>query len=633
MPIEPGPFTGSGSGLKPGRQDAGPVVLGSAPRGGPAGFWSPFNQEGSSRGDRLHVKADGELVLVAPFCCALPQAVGRRPRGPARRAGTGAAPGLRLGLAGATLAVWTLALCAVAPVARGNPQPVASDAPGTGEAAPVRFFIREYQVRGNHQLSVAAVERALFPHMGPGRSIETVEAARVSLEQAYRDAGYETVLVNIPPQDVVGGVVRLEVVEGQVTRLRVRDARYFLPSVVKAEVPELAEGRVPHMPTAQRQLARAQAVSLDRRLVPVLRPGAVPGALEVDLRVRDKLPFHGRLELNGRNSAHTSRLRASANFRYDNLWQAFHSASLQVQFSPQQSEDVRVISGSYVVPVGDRARAVGYALRSESEAPVAAADALASVGAGDILGFRWVQPVGSGRTASQSVGFGLDFKDFEDDVVLVGADNLSTPIQYLPWTLEYSWVGLPPRVAQEFRLAAHGHWRGLVGEEEDFRAKRFRASASYLYLTADWRARWPLGNWDLVPRLGLQWADAPLINKEQISAGGSESVRGYYESQQLGDQGLVAGLALETPVWPASGAWATRLSLRGSLFAEGARLWVQEPLPGTPARSDLASVGVALRGAVGPHVELSAAHAVALENNGTIEAGDVRSHFSLAWRW
>jgi hemolysin activation/secretion protein len=59
----------------------------------------------------------------------------------------------------------------------------------------------------------------------------------------------------------------------------------------------------------QKQLADLSGQSADRKIQPILRAGETPGTLEVDLKVKDELPLHGRLELNGRNTYNTSLLR------------------------------------------------------------------------------------------------------------------------------------------------------------------------------------------------------------------------------------------------------------------------------------------------------------------------------------
>ena len=69
------------------------------------------------------------------------------------------------------------------------------------EAAPARknsFNVMEYRIEGNKMLSATRIEEAVYPYLGENKTIADVEAARGALEKAYRDAGYLTVLVDIP---------------------------------------------------------------------------------------------------------------------------------------------------------------------------------------------------------------------------------------------------------------------------------------------------------------------------------------------------------------------------------------------------------------------------------------------------
>jgi len=84
-------------------------------------------------------------------------------------------------------------------------------APDASPSDDRRFDVLEYRVLGNKSLDVATVERAVYAHLGPGLGIADVEAARTSVEQAYRTAGFGTVYVDIPEQDIERGIVRLKV--------------------------------------------------------------------------------------------------------------------------------------------------------------------------------------------------------------------------------------------------------------------------------------------------------------------------------------------------------------------------------------------------------------------------------------
>ena len=114
---------------------------------------------------------------------------------------------------------WIVLLAAHTAVSLAEPQPVPAKAEPTAEVAKAeedRFDIFEFQVEGNSVLPVLTIEETVYPFMGEKKSFKEIEKARQALEKAYHDAGYLSVLVDIPEQEVNAGHVRLKVVEAQV---------------------------------------------------------------------------------------------------------------------------------------------------------------------------------------------------------------------------------------------------------------------------------------------------------------------------------------------------------------------------------------------------------------------------------
>lgn len=518
-------------------------------------------------------------------------------------------------------------------------QAQAQDTPESGEAQPqqaaaekkkVTFNVWEFRVKGNSLIERTLVERTVYPFLGPDRSIQDVEAARVALETLYKNNGYPTVLVNIPEQDVSDGVVKLEVVQGRVDRMRISGSTYFSLGKIRKAVPALAEGEVPNLPQVQKQLQALNQQSADRRITPIFRPGRTPGTVEVELRVKDELPLHGSVELNGRNSANTSRTRLTGNLRYDNLWQKMHSLSLQYQVSPQNLNEVAVLAATYVLPVGDsRDRLALYAIDSESESQVASTGALSVIGNGTILGARWVKPLGSTGGYSHTLTLGTDYKDFDEAIELVGADSLKTPINYTRFSTEYRGNWYKDRSVTSFSVGANFALRGMGNTEGEFENKRFQAQPNFVYLTGELSREMELEN-DMRFRgaLQAQLAGQPLISNEQFSAGGAQSVRGYYESEELGDDGISGSVELYTP------SFADKLhedvdNLRLLVFADAAHLVIHQALPGSPDRYELYGAGAGLRLSAFNHLDVNFDMAWPLVKTSDVDKGDARAHFSL----
>jgi hemolysin activation/secretion protein len=503
------------------------------------------------------------------------------------------------------------------------------------QAAPQPGFnVWEFRVTGNTLLEKKLIERTVYPLLGEQRNIDTVEEARSALEAQYRKAGYPTVLVDIPEQDVRGGIVKLAVTEGRIDRLRITGSRYYSLGRIRSGVPGLAPGNVPKLSELQAELGRLAEQSQDRKITPVMRAGRTPGTLEVELKVEDKLPLHGSLEINGRNSANTSRSRLSGSLRYDNLWQRFHSASVQFQTAPENTDEVQVLAGTYVFPVGDsRSRIALYGVKSESESEVASAGALAVLGKGTIVGARVVNPLSPLDNYFHSFISGADYKDFDENVVLTGADTFATPISYMPFTLRYEGGWRDGEKFTSFGVGLDFALRNVGSDQQEFENKRIYSKSNYAILSGKFETLRPLGNgMQVFARLKGQLANSPLISNEQFSAGGAESVRGYYESQRLGDDGISGTLELRSPQLAADDSKLFR-ELRFHGFLDAARLRVREALPGTPERYELAGAGAGVRFHALHHIQGALDFAYPLIAADPVDKGDLRVDFTLGYEF
>jgi hemolysin activation/secretion protein len=503
-------------------------------------------------------------------------------------------------------------------VALGAEPPPAAAAPASTPAAPAAariekpFPIYEYQIDGNTLLSTMDVEKAVMPHLGENLAIKDIEAARVQLEQTYHDRGFKTVLVSIPPQQVLDGVVKLHVTEASVAKLHVAGSRYHSLEQIKGTVSELNEGSVPQFGEVQKELAEVNR-SPDLKVTPVLKASETPGKVDVDLRVTDSLPLHATLATDNRYSANTAHARVSGEVEYNNLFQRGQSLSVQYQTAPAEPDNAKVFSASYVAPLPDNLVLAMYAVHSDSN--IAAIGDLNVIGTGSIFGLRLIKPLPT--TANDfyhSFTGGLDYKDLTQQVLVIETgDTVDSPASYPEFTLQYSatWLGTPVsgnqrpatfsgRSSTTLDLASTFTIRGLWTNETEFADKRAGASASFITLRPSLTREQVLpGAWSLVGRIEGQVASGPLINNEQFAAGGADSVRGYTEAERLGDNGIRGMLELRTPqLFMQRFPHIERAYVL--VFVEGAHLETLDPLPApagvySPSTYSLASFGLGLR--------------------------------------
>ncbi|MCB5186041.1 ShlB/FhaC/HecB family hemolysin secretion/activation protein [Methylobacillus gramineus] len=493
-----------------------------------------------------------------------------------------------------------------------------------------RFDIMEFQVSGNSVLPQGKIEQAVYPFLGESKTIDDVEAARAALEKTFHEAGYLTVFVNTPEQDVDHKMVRLEVQEGKVEKLRVVGARYYSLGAIKARTPDLAEGKVPYFPNVQRQLAGLNTQA-DRQVAPVLRPGKTPGKVEVDLKVEDKLPLHANLELNNRYIANTTHTRLNGSVRYDNLWQKDHSLSLSFQVTPENTDETKVLSATYLIPTPSGDYWAFYGVSSRSD--VAAVGDVNVIGNGTILGLRYIHPLPAPALSGyfHNLTLGVDYKDFKESTRLVGT-GFNTPISYMPFFAGYDSTLQTEKSTTQFNLGLTFAVRNLGSDEQEFFEKRSEAQGSFAYLRGDIKHTYKLPrDWELFGRLSGQATGAPIIANEQFVVGGADTVRGYYEASALGDKGLFGTAELRTPS-------LTRYldmegELVGSVFYSAGQARILKPLAQQNSVFNLASIGVGLQLRKWHGVTAVFDYARAMRTAGFVEKGDTLLHFRVAYDW
>lgn len=470
-----------------------------------------------------------------------------------------------------------------------------------------RFDIQEFEIEGNSVLPVTLVEKAVQPFLGPDKALADMEGARAALEKLYQDTGYISVYVEEAsgriPED---GIVRLRVVEGTIGRVKVSGSQYHSQAYIRDKVPEMEPGKVPNFTLAQAQLADLNRTE-ERRVQPVVKPGQLPETVDIELQVIDQLPMQFNVELNNRQVQFTEPWRLQATARYNNLWQADHSMSLTAITTPQNIDQSKVLAMSYTIPLQGSDAWLGYAVLSDSLVePLGSANV---VGKGFVLGVKRIWGLPGSSTLQHTLAVGVDYKDSQERIKADGSE-LSSPLRYVPVKLDYNANAQTEDTSSTLSLGGVLALRGVVrqsldcadtGAVDQFACKREGGDGSFAAMTIDashtrplWRGA--LEGWQTRWRLGAQITSQPLVGGEQFSIGGTDSVRGYYEAEAIGDVGVHTGVELRTPnVAKREGYGLSALDeLQGLAFVEGGL--VRTFNPGFAyARTGLASAGVGLK--------------------------------------
>lgn len=511
----------------------------------------------------------------------------------------------------------------VPPCFAGAEPPAAAPAAAPEAAKPAPFDVSEIRVLGNSVLPAIEIERAVYPFVGPNKTIDDLNGARAALESAYHTRGFGTVFVDLPEQQLVDGLVRLKVTEGRLASVHVTGTRYYSNRQILAAMPEARPGGVPNLPKLQQQISAFNAASAERAVVPVLKAGAQPGTTALTLNVQDHLPLHASVEFNNQQTEGTRPLRGLYSLSYDNLFGRLDQISIQYQDSPQDGGQVGVLATNMAVHLyeGGPALSLYYI---DSKTNVASAGTLGVLGKGSIYGLRLPVNFVNRVELSSTLTFGIDYKHFLQSITVDPQTGLNTPNSYVEFSVDYSGAWRSDRWQASLDSGAYFGSRQVVNDVNHFAAARYQGRPNFFYLRDTAAATYTLpGGLHLTGRVSGQGAVEPLVSNEYFSIAGSDGVRGYLESEEFGDTAVKGTFQLASPQWhPVS-------SLAGDLlvFFDAGRVTFLEALPGQPTHAELRSTGAGIEFLTGSHFTSSFTWAYPLVSGPFTHARDSRLLF------
>lgn len=529
------------------------------------------------------------------------------------------------------------------------------------ETRATRFAVTTYVVDGNTILMQSAIDAILDKYKGGNIQFEDLERARTELEKAYHDAGYPTVLVNLPEQTIESGVVKLQVVEATLVEITVTGNEHYKRYQIMEKLPSVKYGALLYEPQFAKELAALNA-NPDLKVAPVLKPGSEPGTVSLELKVKDRLPVHAKLEADNRGPITTPRDRIVAEVQHTNLFGGDEILTLSTVQTPTDWGAVQSYAASFVTPVFSPNHLFAlYASNSKSNSVLAGGSVSAGggnigiVGNATIAGFRYYFPIFSGGQNTHQLAVGADYKHLDRTEATfpggLGTITVIKPIQYTPMSLGYT--GSIPDTLGANRLTAtvKGYVAGMIpgGTKQDFEGTpndpdnppvRVGSTGTFAVFQGGYERYQPLpAEFFLTLHVDGQWATQPLIPAEQYFAGGMDTVRGYINYETAGDNAVRGRAEILTPellTIPIDRIWQRRRSadyvvkLRLLTFYDIAKLWVEQPQPGQTNHFNLQGTGFGIRVTLPKDVgTLKVDQGWALHDTPTTKRGDTFVHFSV----
>jgi len=305
-----------------------------------------------------------------------------------------------------------------------------------------------------------------------------------------------------------------------------------------------------------------------RQLNVVLKAGEKDDEVDASVLVTDSKPGLWTATFDNSGSPETGRSRLGLAYRHANLFDKDHVAQVNLQVSPSYMDRVKVLGGSYKIPLYDLGHSVeffgGY---SNVNSLVGETN---FQGGGLIFSSRYNIPLDRWGTFDPRVTFGFDWRKF-DKIKMTGvAQPLYNDIVVTPLSAGYSAQGKAGKGDVNFNasfnlnvpLMGKGKATDFANYDLTYYSKPtttykvIRFGAGYFTAFGD--------DWQFRTAMNGQWSGDTLIQAEQMRLGGADGVRGFSEGSESGEVGARFNIETYSPAFEMGDA-----KLRGLVFVDG----------------------------------------------------------------
>lgn len=153
----------------------------------------------------------------------------------------------------------------------------------------VKFQVNRIEITGNSLLSTEELRPLVTPYEGKEVSLNDLGKAVEAINKKYQAKGFLTSQAFIPPQDIEGGVMTIEVVEGVIGVITMTGQKYNKAGIIARDI-TIHEGDAFNIPDLEKAMNRINRQK-PYRLKAILKAGENTGETDLDLHVAERQPW------------------------------------------------------------------------------------------------------------------------------------------------------------------------------------------------------------------------------------------------------------------------------------------------------------------------------------------------------
>jgi hemolysin activation/secretion protein len=423
-------------------------------------------------------------------------------------------------------------------------------------------FVKRFEITGNTVFTGDELHKITAPY--ENRMLTTVEIQEVrrNITLHYINNGYINSGAILPDQKVTDGLIRLQVVEGELTSIQVSGNKRLKSGYISDRL-LLGAGPPLNLKDMQIHLRYMQQNPLIKQVNAELGAGVKPGESVLRLLVEEEDPYQVVSFVDNYRSPSIGGYGAGIEASHSNLTGRGDTISARYI----EAEGLEELALSYEIPLSARDTTFRFHYQGSDavieEEPFNILDVTSK---SRTFGFELSHPFY--RTPNEELVVGIGFDHRRSETYLLGQpfsfsegpdDGLSkaSVIRFFQtWDKRlpnevYSIRSLFSLGIDAFNATIHGGNPpltacGVATSASNCADGDFLAWLGQLQYARRFTLRERL--MQMIFRGDIQLSKDPLLPLEKFSMGGARTVRGYRENQLVRDNGLIASLELRIPV-------------------------------------------------------------------------------------
>ncbi|MDJ0589176.1 MAG: ShlB/FhaC/HecB family hemolysin secretion/activation protein [Pleurocapsa sp. MO_226.B13] len=420
--------------------------------------------------------------------------------------------------------------------------------------------VEDINVQGYTIFSDKEIEKIIQLYRGKKLNFNQLRNISEAITELYTSRGYITSGAFLPEQEIVNGVVNVQVVEGKLEAINIEGLKYLQENYIRSFISSAPKSEANLEDISLNQLSPLNINSLEAELQSIQRDpsvaniqaelikGTEPNQSVLLIEIEETSPFEAKLSFDNYRSPSVGELQGTLETGYRNIIGISDRAFAEYNLT----EGFNSYSLGYEIPISYKNGIVNFEYRNGDSKIIEDSFEEVNIRAeADTFSLGYRQPII--YRSQREVALGLAFERQNSETFILedrsfsfrdGSKDGRSVVSVLSMTAD--WI-------ERFSSTIFS-----ISSELNFGLDLFEATVKDdapdgLFFSWLGQAQWIEAlNQDrdllLVTRLATQLSPNSLLPLEQFTLGGIGTVRGYRQNQEVGDNAFVGTVEIYLPL-------------------------------------------------------------------------------------